>query len=113
MTSTGRFGLLLSLTFTALAPLSAQQPIDPTRPLASLLKATGRSVVCGTTIFSPNVAMDAAIAKRVPPGDFTMRVARPKVCGTDETTAAANGTRFAPAFKPGENRLPTFLGPKR
>ena len=114
MMSTGRFGLLLSLTLTALAPLSAQQPIDPTGPLVSPLKATEHSVICGTMIFSPNGAMDAAMAKRVPPGNFSMRVVQPRTCSAGQSQAL-NAPPSPAAGKPGEflNRLPTFLGPKR
>ena len=76
MTSSCRFGLILSLAFTALAPLSAQKPADPTAPLP--LKAPERSVVCGTTILSGNAALDPAIAKPQPTGTFSMRVIQPK-----------------------------------
>ena len=108
-----RFGLVLSLTFTALVTLSAQRPGDPTVPLVSPLKSAERSVICGTTILSGSAALDPTIAKRLPPGNFTMRVARPKVCG--DNSRAANASRFPPAGSSDDirNRLPTFLGPKR
>jgi hypothetical protein len=115
MKSTCRFGLLFSLTFTALAaPLSAQTPADPTSPLVSPLKSAERSVVCGLTILSPSVVMDTAMARPVPPGNFSMRVAQPKVC-SENKPLAFNAPGFPAAGKPGGflNRLPTFLGPKR
>ena len=114
MLATRRFGVLISLAFTALAPLAAQKPTDPTGPLASPLKATERSVVCGTMILSPNVATDALMGKPVPTGNFSMRVVQPRMCG-DNKRLAFDAPRFPAAGKPGEflNRLPTFLGPKR
>ena len=43
-----RFGLPLIMTFCALSPLSAQRPVDPTRPLFSPPQP---SISCGLTIF--------------------------------------------------------------
>jgi len=107
-----RFGLVLSLTFTVLAPVGAQKP-DPTVPLTPPLKSAERSVICGTTILSGSAASDPTFAKRPSPGNFTMRVARPKMCG--DNSRASNASRFRPAATADDikNRLPMFLGPKR
>jgi hypothetical protein len=109
-----RFGLVLSLAFSALTPLAAQTPRDPTLPLVSPLESTGRSVICGTTILSGNAAVDPTIAKRLPPGNFTMLIAQPKMC-RDNGPLASNASQLPAAGKPSDflNRLPTFLGPKR
>ena len=111
MKSSCRFGLIVSLTITMLAPLGAQEPANPTAPL--LLKAPERSVVCGTTILS-GAALDSTMAKAPPPGNFTMRVIQPKSCSTNNASAAG-ASRYPQAIKPGDwlDRLPTFLGPKR
>ena len=108
-----RFGLVLSQAVTALAPLSAQRPGDPTVPLVSPLKSAERSVICGTTILSGGAALDPTIAKRLPPGNFTMLVARPKMCGNNNP--APRASRVLPAGNSDDirNRLPMFLGPKR
>ena len=107
-----RFGLVLSLTFTVLAPVGAQRP-DPTIPLTPPLKSAERSVICGTTILSGNTALDPTIGKRLPPGNFTMRVARPRMCA--DNSRASNAPRFPTAGTPDDikNRLPMFLGPRR
>jgi hypothetical protein len=104
MNFTDRFGLLLSLFLSAMAPL-AQTPRDPARPLAL---SPQRSVVCGMTILSGATTPDSRMAKRPPAGVFTMRVPQPTMC-RDESRAPS--AKEMP--KDFLNRLPTFLGPKR
>ena len=112
MTLIHRLGLLFSLTVTALAPLSAQQPPDRAIPLASPLKSAQRWLVCGTTILSGN-EVDRHIATPLPAGTFTMRVEQPTLCRDNNLTAASPMVRRAPATGVFVNRLPTFLGPRR
>ena len=55
-----RFGLPLIMTFCALSPLSAQRPVDPTRPLFSSAEP---SISCGMTIFPGRRSVDPRNAK--------------------------------------------------
>lgn len=112
MTPIHRCGALLSLTLTALVPLNAQKPLDPTTPLVSPLKSAERSVSCGTTILSGK-PLDPSIAKRLPAGNFTMHVERPTVCRADNLLAASRVPRGVPPSREFLNRLPTFAGPQR
>jgi hypothetical protein len=108
-----RVGLVVILTVSILVPLSAQRPGDPTVALIPSLKSADRSVICGTTILSGGAALDPTIGKRLPPGNFTMHVVRPKMCG--DNSRASNAPRFPPAGTSDDikNRLPMFFGPKR
>jgi hypothetical protein len=107
MKITCRFGQLLSLTLVAIAPLTAQKPRDPTLPLNSPPAAGEPSVLCGTTIFPGNSALDPKMPKTTPPGNFTMRVYTPPVCRDMSRLPPLKDLKDLP------NRLPMFLGPKR
>ena len=55
-----RFGLLLIMTLSAISPLSAQRPVDPTRPLFSPPEP---SISCGMTIFPGRHSVDPGMPK--------------------------------------------------
>ncbi len=99
-----RFGLPLIMIFCALSPLSAQRPIDPTRPLFSPAEP---SMSCGMTIFPGRRSVDPKMAKTPPPGEFTLQTRRPEVCRDMSRLPALKDLKDLP------NRLPTFLGPKQ
>ena len=104
MNLTYRLGLPLIMGFCALSPLSAQRPVDPTRPLFS---PTEPSISCGMTIFPGRRSVDPKMPKTPPPGEFTLQTRRPTVC--------RDMSHLPPLkdWKDLANRLPTFLGPKQ
>lgn len=99
-----RCGWLLGVTLCFNVQLSAQRPVDPTRPLISPPEP---SIVCGMTILPVPHAVDEKMSKTPPSGQFNLQVRTPSVC--------RDMSRLPPLRTRDDlrNRLPTFLGPKR
>jgi hypothetical protein len=104
MRSPCRFGFVLGSIFCAIAPLSAQAPVDPTRPLVAPPEP---SIVCGMRIFPGQRAVDGKMPRTPPAGNFTLQVRVPRVCRDMSRLPPLKDLNNLP------NRLPTFLGPKR
>lgn len=104
MNLTCRFGVFLIMTLGALSTLSAQRPVDPTRPLFSPPEP---SISCGLTIFPGRQSVDPGMPKTPPPGNFTLQTRRPAVCRDMSRLPALKNLKDLP------NRLPMFLGPKQ
>jgi len=107
MKFTCRFGLLCGVMVAGAAPLTAQNPRDPTLPLISPQIPAKPSVVCGMTIFPGNSALDPKMSKTPPAGKFTLQSRTPPVCRDMSRLPPLRDLKDLP------NTLPTFLGPKR
>jgi hypothetical protein len=103
MTLTGRLWILLPMTLCAIPGLSAQRPVDPTRPLFSPPEP---SISCGITIFPGRRSVDPKMPTTPPPGKFTLQIRRPPVCRDMSRLPSLKDSKDLP------QRLPTFLGPK-
>jgi len=107
MKFTCRFGVLCGVMVAAVAPLTAQNPRDPTLPLISPQIPEKSSVVCGMTIFPGNSVLDPKMPKAPPAGNFNLQVRTPPICRDMSRLPPLMDSKDLPA------RLPTFLGPKR
>jgi hypothetical protein len=97
-------GIPLILTFCATPSLSAQRPVDPTRPLFAL---PAPSFSCAMTIFPGRQSVRPGMAKIPPPGNFTLQTRKSAVCRDMSRLPPLKDLKDLP------NRLPTFLGPNR